>query len=285
MAARKLSKESTRKKVPSAATSKPPPRSRVGRSALAGSAQKPSASKLTASKPKGAKSNKPKTPKSAAPVVAAKTPKAAIETSAARATTAKLVKSAKPSKPARSRGHAARSNQLAHLPKRIMLDSPIVIMALEYDNPRRQTDPKVQDARELWERALVECTVLLPPFVVLDLLLGGVQAPLPALRNLMHVAFTYEVAESMSSWASAPLPTKATARKAGTRNAAARTPNARDGMRYEALIVGTAKFYGAEVLVTHDAATAALATAAGLRVADPSALLRWTQRGLPGIEA
>jgi predicted nucleic acid-binding protein len=176
----------------------------------------------------------------------------------------------------RARPAGAQSKSL--LPKRIMLDANVIIMALEYDNPRLRSDPKVKDARELWERALAECTVLLPPFIVLELLLGGVSTPLPALRNLMHVAFTYEVAESMGSWASMPAPGPKLRRAMKVESGA----DARNG-RYDALIVGTAKFYGADVLVTQDVATKAIAKAAGVVTQAPAELLRWTQRGLPGI--
>ena len=178
--------------------------------------------------------------------------------------------------PVRVRTAGPQSKSL--LPKRMMLDASVIIMALEHDNPRLRRDPTVKDARELWERALAECTVLLPPFIVLELLLGGVSTPLPALRNLMHVAFTYEVAESMGNWASMPAPGTNAQRTGKTQAIAA----ARSG-RYDALIVGTAKFYGADVLVTRDAATKAMAKAAGVVTQDPAELLRWTQRGLPGI--
>lgn len=51
----------------------------------------------------------------------------------------------------------------AVLPDRIMLDSGVIIRALEHANSARKGDPRVVDCRRLWERALRECRVLPPP--------------------------------------------------------------------------------------------------------------------------
>jgi glutathione S-transferase len=87
------------------------------------------------------------------------------------------------------------------LPGRIMLDSGVIIRALEHANPQRSSDPRVADCRALWERALSECRVFLPPFVVLEVMSGEQAGALPIVKSIEHVAFTYQVAESMAKWA------------------------------------------------------------------------------------
>ncbi len=53
--------------------------------------------------------------------------------------------------------------------------------------------------------------------------------------------------------------------------------NSGAGQKYDALIVGTAQFHGADVLVTLDEDVVSLAKLARVRVAEPKELLRWTQ--------
>lgn len=158
------------------------------------------------------------------------------------------------------------------LPARIMLDSGVVLRALDHESPTRKKDPHVKECRELWSRALQECRVLIPPFVVLELLAGqrGATA-FPVVRAIEHVAFSYQVAEQMAAWAT-PSASAETAKATST---------SRRVVGYDALIVGTAKFHGADVLVTLDDAVVALATAAGMNVARPRELLSWQQQSLP----
>jgi hypothetical protein len=217
---------------------------------------------------------------------------AAATVAAPSAVTTPAKAKAKPRKPTKTAGAAT-------LPARLMFDAATVIMALEYENPARRRDQRVRDARELWERALRECTVLVPPFVVLALQSHGAGAPLPPIRNLMHVAFTYEVAESMIEWAhrltAAPLlaprkrSSKARAVKQPPPSVEAQAsvsvlgPDATKAANFDVALVGCAKFYAADVLISFDAALRAIGHAAGVESVEPSALLRWTQRALPGI--
>lgn len=157
------------------------------------------------------------------------------------------------------------------LPERIMLDSGVVIRALEYSNPARKDDERVTDCRDLWVRALRECRVLMPPFVVLEVLGGDGAAPrFPVVRSVEHVAFSYQAAELMAAWA-APDVQKRLARE---------TKTVRRVVTYDALIVGTAQFYRADVLVTLDDDVKALAKLARVPVAEPKDLLRGTQGSL-----
>lgn len=159
------------------------------------------------------------------------------------------------------------------LPERIMLDSGVVIRALEHANPARTGDARVPDCRELWVRALRECRVLMPPFVVLEVLAGDGAAPqFPIVRTVEHVAFSYQAAELMAGWA-APDVQKRLAKE---------TKTARRVVKYDALIVGTAQFHRADVLVTLDDDVKALAKLARVPVAEPKDLLRGTQGDLFG---
>lgn len=174
---------------------------------------------------------------------------------------------------ATAKKRAARE-QIVKLPERIMLDSGVVIRALEHGNPARKHDARVPDCRELWERALRECSVLMPPFVVLEVLAGdGAVSQFPIVRTVEHVAFSYQVAEQMARWA-APDIQKRLARE---------TTTSRRVVSYDAMIVGTAEFHRADVLVTLDDDVKALAKLAGVRVAEPRELLGGTTRNLfPG---
>ena len=164
-----------------------------------------------------------------------------------------------------------RARKPAALPARIMLDSGVVIRALEYANPARAGDARVSDCRTLWVRALKECRVLMPPFVVLEVL-GGDGAPpqFPIARAVEHVAFSYQAAELMARW-STPDMKKRLARE---------TKTARRVVTYDALIVGTAQFHQADVLVTLDDDVKALAKLARVHVAEPKDLLWGTQGNL-----
>jgi predicted nucleic acid-binding protein len=163
------------------------------------------------------------------------------------------------------------------LPERIMLDSGVVIRALEHANPSRRDDPRIFDCRELWMRALRESRVLLPPFVVLEVLGSSPRdsdgPPLPVVRAVEHVPFSYQAAEQI-------------ARKAGAevkkRLSRATKGKTRGAVSHDALIVGTAAFHGADVLVTLDEDVKALAKLARVPVAEPKDLLRGTQRSLFG---
>lgn len=167
---------------------------------------------------------------------------------------------------------ARKSGETKALPERIMLDSGVLIRALEHDNASRRDDPRIFDCRELWMRALREARVLLPPFVVLEVLGGhdGEGPPIPVVRAIEHVAFSYQAAEQM-------------ARKAAG-DAKRRAPKGkkRGAVRHDALIVGTAAFHKADVLVTLDDEVKALAKLARVPVAEPKDLLRGTQRSLFG---
>jgi predicted nucleic acid-binding protein len=157
------------------------------------------------------------------------------------------------------------------LPERIMLDSGVVIRALEHANPARKDDQRVSDCRELWVRVLRECRVLMPPFVVLEVLAGDGAAPqFPIVRTVEHVAFSYQAAELMAGWA-APDVQKRLARE---------TKTARRVVKYDALIVGTAQFHRADVLVTLDEDVKALAKLAGVRAEEPRDLLQGAQGDL-----
>lgn len=172
----------------------------------------------------------------------------------------------------RERGPA----RVATLPERLMLDSGVVIRALEHANPARKGDPRVADCRSLWERALRECRILMPPFVVLEVLAGDSASPrFPIVSSVVHVAFAYQAAERMAKWAG-PDAKKRLARE---------TKTARRIVSYDALIVGTAAFHEAEVLVTLDADVKALAKLAGVRAVEPKELLRGTQGKLFPSEA
>jgi predicted nucleic acid-binding protein len=152
-----------------------------------------------------------------------------------------------------------------------MLDSGVIIRALEHANPARKGDPRVADCRTLWERALRECRVLMPPFVVLEVLAGdGAPPQFPIVKSVEHVAFSYQAAEKMAAWAG-PEVKKRLARE---------TKTARRVVNYDALIVGTAAFYAADVLVTLDEGVKALAKLANVRTAEPKEILKGTQETL-----
>ena len=156
----------------------------------------------------------------------------------------------------------------AVLPDRIMLDSGVIIRALEHSNPARKGDPRVADCRTLWERALREARVLMPPFVVLEVLAGdGAPPQFPVVKSVEHVAFSYQAAEKMAAWAGADI----------RKRLARETNTARRVVNYDALIVGTAAFYAADVLVTLDEGVKAMAKLASVRTAEPKELLKGTQ--------
>lgn len=156
----------------------------------------------------------------------------------------------------------------AALPERVMLDAGVIIRALEHGNPSRKADPHVADCRTLWERALRECRVLMPPFVVLEVLASeGAPDEFPIVKSIEHVAFSYQAAEQMAKWA------RGEAKKRVSRDA----KTARRAFNHDALLVGTAAFHEAEVLVTLDEGVKALAKLARVRVAEPSDLLKGTQ--------
>lgn len=164
-----------------------------------------------------------------------------------------------------------RGAKRAALPERIMLDSGVLIRALEYNNPSRKSDVRVGDCRALWVRALRECRVLMPPFVVLEVLAGDSAAPqFPVVRSVEHVAFSYQAAEQMAQW------TKPSALKRLARD----TKSTRRIVGYDALIVGTAQFHRVDMLVTLDQDVKALAKLARVPFAEPGDLLRGTQGDL-----
>jgi predicted nucleic acid-binding protein len=165
------------------------------------------------------------------------------------------------------------------LPERIMLDSGVVIRALEHDNPSRRDDPRLFDCRELWMRALRESRVLLPPFVVLEVLASGESPPLPLVRAVEHVPFSYQAAEQIAKKAGSDVKRRA-AKDAARDGKRGKKP--RSVVSHGALIVGTAAFHGADVLVTLDEDVKALAKLARVPVAEPKELLRGTQRSLFG---
>lgn len=149
-----------------------------------------------------------------------------------------------------------------------MLDSGVIIRALEHSNPARKGDPRVADCRTLWERALRESRVLMPPFAVLEVLAGDDAPPqFPVVKSVEHVAFSYQAAEKMAAWASPDI----------RKRLAHETKTARRVVNYDALIVGTAAFYAADVLVTLDAGVKAMAKLANVRTAEPNELLKGTQ--------
>lgn len=158
------------------------------------------------------------------------------------------------------------------LPARIMMDAGVIVRALDHESGARKKDPRAKECRELWTRALQECRVLVPPFVVLELLAGQRGAPaFPVVRAIEHVAFSYQVAEQMAAWA-APTAHAEVAKRTGA---------SRRVVGFDALVVGTAKFHGADVLVTLDDDVLALAASAGVPAARPRELLTWQQQSLP----
>lgn len=90
------------------------------------------------------------------------------------------------------------------------------------------------------------------------------------MKSVEHVAFSYQAAEKMAAWAG-PEVKKRLARE---------TKTARRVVNYDALIVGTAAFYAADVLVTLDEGVKAMAKLANVRTAEPKELLKGTQATL-----
>jgi predicted nucleic acid-binding protein len=157
-------------------------------------------------------------------------------------------------------------------PARMMLDSGVIIRALDYKNPSRKQDPWVRDCRAIWERALSESIVLMPPLVLLELMSGeGAPPEFPNVGAIEHVGFSYQVAEQMAKWAKP---------KAG-KKVAKETNTTRRVVQYDMLIVGTAAFYKADMLVTLDEDVKKLAKLAKVRAEDPKVVLRGTQTELP----
>lgn len=217
---------------------------------------------------------------------------------------AKATKDAKAPKAAKAA--KAPKHRREGLPERLVFDATVLLFALEHENPKRKDDPRVADCREVWERSLREARVLLPPFVLLEVLAGGddddavpvpkaakaaakgrkpkgskaadetkkarpakrVELAFPLVRAVEHVAFTYQVAERMAAWAR-PQVLASIAKEEGV---------PRRVVGHDALVVGVADFYRADVVVTLDPATKRLAKLAGVRAAEPRDLLRGTQR-------
>jgi hypothetical protein len=83
-----------------------------------------------------------------------------------------------------------------------MLDTGVLIRALEYDNPKRSNDERVADCRAVWTQALRENTILIAANSVLEVLWGdSTFEQFPIVEAVEHVGFTYQVAERMASWA------------------------------------------------------------------------------------
>lgn len=98
---------------------------------------------------------------------------------------------------------------------------------------------------------------------------GDGAPPFPVVKSVEHVAFSYQAAEKMAAWAGAD-----------TGSASRATKTARRVVNYDALIVGTAAFYAADVLVTLDEGVKAMAKLANVRTAEPKELLKGTQGAL-----
>lgn len=149
-----------------------------------------------------------------------------------------------------------------------MIDAGVILRALDHENPVRRGDATVADCRTLWERALRESRVLMPPFVFLEVLAGaGGRAPFPVVSSVEHVGFSYRAAEIMAPWV------RPATGKRGKRD----PKSTRNVVGYDALIVGTAAFHEVEVLVSLEPGIKALGKLAGVRVVEPHELLKGTQ--------
>ena len=166
-----------------------------------------------------------------------------------------------------------------------------VLFALEHENPA-EGRPRWRTAAKSGSVAR-EARVLLPPFVLLEALAGGddddavpvpkaakaaakgrkpkgskaadetkkarpakrVELAFPLVRAVEHVAFTYQVAERMAAWAR-PQVLASIAKEEGV---------PRRVVGHDALVVGVADFYRADVVVTLDPPRSAPRSSPGAR--------------------
>jgi len=140
------------------------------------------------------------------------------------------------------------------LPARLMLDTQILVLALEHQSVKHANNPSTALARKLWEIAIGSrrTRVLIAAPSVFEFRVSPSAPPLPRLANIEYVAYSAVVAEDMSKWASPHVLKPPPGTKETTRNI----------VRYDALIVACAAHWKADLLVSEDNGMQTLADAA-----------------------
>lgn len=154
----------------------------------------------------------------------------------------------------------------------MLLDSEIVIRALEHQNPKHAGNPRTTECRRLWVELLRYrfTRVLIAAPTVAEFRVGQNAPALPLLPAIEYVAFTAAVAEDMATWAT-PNNLKAVRTKSG---------NDRTQVKYDALIVACARHHKADCVIAYDEGFAATVKLAGLNCYEPSYFEK-SQRTLP----
>jgi predicted nucleic acid-binding protein len=147
-------------------------------------------------------------------------------------------------------------------PPRVLLDTGVLIRALEHDQDAHEGDARVKDCRDLWVALLRSdrTDVLISALTVLELMRGDAAPVLPILPGIVLASFDYRAAQDMSKWATPQV-------IAGVREASGST---RRVTSYDALIVGTARAYHADCIVSYDKDVKSLAPKAGIACHEPS---------------
>ena len=146
--------------------------------------------------------------------------------------------------------------------ERMLLDTSVMILALEYDNPARVDDPHLKDCRELWVDLLAssDTTVYIASLTLLEFLRFPNATQPPPAKKVVYAGFDYRTAIDTSKWAT-------TANLKDIRDGQGTT---RRVVSYDALIVGTARAYNVDCIVTLDAGVHSLANKAGLTSREPA---------------
>jgi predicted nucleic acid-binding protein len=151
---------------------------------------------------------------------------------------------------------------LNKFPARLLLDTGILIRALEHDREPHKSDPRTRDCRDLWVAlaSTSKTDVLIAAPSLLEYLRGPKAPEPPIVPGVIYASFDYLVAQDMASWA-----TTATIKEVRDRAA-----NTRRIVTYDALIVGTARFYGADFIVSYDEDVQKLAAKARVGCCEPA---------------
>ncbi len=119
----------------------------------------------------------------------------------------------------------------ALLPSRPLLDSGVVIRALEHESPKFVGDPRTQACRELWVELLRSSSdVLIAAPSLTEYLIGPDPKPFPRTKRVIVVSFDERAASQLAHWAGREVLVDT-----------AKTGAPRDYIRYDAMIVACAK--------------------------------------------
>lgn len=159
------------------------------------------------------------------------------------------------------------------IPKRFLIDTGVLIRALEYESVTHSDDTRTKDCRDLWVTALRagrEIMIAAPSIVELRAKVGA--PPVPKVKQIPVLPFTRFVADDLVTWAG----------EEAVREVASDSQAHRKLVRFDAMIVACARWSKAACVVSIDRHVAGLAKLAGIECHGPE-YFRASQGSLPGV--